>query len=124
MPLTDNPISSPIDTRTAYFRGRKLHGTAVKLPSDYRGVVIEHREESTSQPRGGDLEGEQGESGEEQQAQEGSMESKAEFDELVIWGHESIADATTDPYLRGMSEWVQLAEQVCVLCTFKYHLPS
>lgn len=43
----------------------------------------------------------------------GVLETQAEFDEMMIWGHESIADAASDPYIRGVEEWTMMAEQVC-----------
>lgn len=36
----------------------------------------------------------------------------AEFDEMVVWGAESMADAATDPYVRSMEEWLQVAESI------------
>lgn len=42
----------------------------------------------------------------------GSLETKAEFDELVVWGHEATADASADPYVRSVEEWLTVAEQV------------
>lgn len=42
----------------------------------------------------------------------GLLETKAEFEELVIWGHESIADASADPYVRCMDEWMSLSGKV------------
>lgn len=43
----------------------------------------------------------------------GALEARAEFKEMVIWGHESVAEASADPYVRGVDEWVKLAGQVC-----------
>lgn len=43
----------------------------------------------------------------------GALEKQAEFEEMVIWGHESMADAVSDPYARGVEEWVHLSSQVC-----------
>jgi hypothetical protein len=40
------------------------------------------------------------------------MQITAEFDEMVVWGHESVADASSDPYVRSMEEWLQVANQV------------
>lgn len=42
----------------------------------------------------------------------GALETRAEFDEMVIWGHESTAEASSDPYIRGVEEWMKLSEQV------------
>lgn len=42
----------------------------------------------------------------------GGLAVLAEFDEVVVWGHQSTADATTDPYVRSMDEWVALSDKV------------
>lgn len=42
----------------------------------------------------------------------GTMQVKAGFHEVVVWGHESLADTATDPYVRSMEEWVQVAEKI------------
>ena len=42
----------------------------------------------------------------------GAMEITAEFDNVVVWGHEAIADATADPYVRGVDEWLNVANKV------------
>jgi len=43
---------------------------------------------------------------------QGSLQVKAQFDEIVIWNHESAGDATADPYIRGMEEWLALSEEI------------
>lgn len=43
----------------------------------------------------------------------GAVHTRAEFDEVVIWGHESGTDATSDPYVRAVEEWLAVADQVC-----------
>jgi hypothetical protein len=40
------------------------------------------------------------------------VEETAIFDEVMIWGHEKIADAIEDPYTKGMEEWITFAEAV------------
>jgi ribonuclease H2 subunit C len=100
---------------TAYFRGRKLHGKNVKVPEGYRGVVASSTEEKL--PRAfqqGEEEAEQDEDG-EVILEVGIIEEKAEFGEVMIWGHEVLPDAVADPYVKGMEEWVAFAEQVRVL---------
>ena len=42
------------------------------------------------------------------------MQVTAGFDEMVVWGHEEIASAEADPYIRSIEEWLQVADQVCV----------
>lgn len=95
-------------TRTAYFRGRKLQGKSVKLPEGHRGVVaVASAAEEPSRPAEDagviDLDAE---------TPQGSLQVQAEFDEMVVWGHETTADASADPYLRGAEEWLALAEKV------------
>jgi Ribonuclease H2 non-catalytic subunit (Ylr154p-like) len=40
------------------------------------------------------------------------MEEHASFDEIVVWGHEALPDASADPYVKSMEEWVEFAGQV------------
>lgn len=95
----------------AYFRGRKLHGKALKVPEGYRGVVVdkteppEPRAPRPDEPEVVDLDA-------EDEMPLGMLDTKAEFDEIVIWGHESMADTTSDPYVRGVQEWMKVAEKV------------
>lgn len=100
--------------QTAYMRGRKLHGKAVKLPAGYYGTVVEKTDtKPESTPRDmGDDDVEVAEDPEDQ-LEVGAMRGKAAFDELLIWGHESTSDSVADPYVRGMEEWIAFAEEVC-----------
>ncbi|KAK0714796.1 ribonuclease H2, subunit C [Lasiosphaeris hirsuta] len=93
-------------TTTAYFRGRKLHGKSVKLPKDYRGVVAAPAPKGDEKEKAVDFVDVDAESG-----KTASLNVQAEFDEMVIWGHEAVAD-TADPYVRGMEEWLALADQI------------
>ena len=93
---------------TAYFRGRKLHGKTVALPQQYRGVVVERKANEPQNPTEGV------EDRDEQTVEIGTMKVTAGFDEIVVWGHEEVASAEADPYIRSIEEWLQIAEQVCV----------
>lgn len=84
------------------------------MPEGYRGVLVEKQDAQKPEPQRRldepevvDLEAE-----EEDELPLGALETQAEFDEMVIWGHESMADAVSDPYARGVEEWVQLSSQV------------
>ncbi|KAK3353672.1 ribonuclease H2, subunit C [Lasiosphaeria hispida] len=92
-------------TTTAYFRGRKLHGKTVKLPEGYRGVV------AAPAPKGDGKDGAAGVVHVDASKGTASLNVQAEFDEMVVWGHEAVADAG-DPYVRGMEEWLALADQI------------
>lgn len=96
-------------TNVAYFRGRKLHGKTVPLPEQCRGVVVE-RKANEQQPEQGD--------GDEDSAvvEVGTMQVTADFDEMVVWGHEAVADAAGDPCVRSIEEWLQVADKVSSEC--------
>ncbi|KAK1700178.1 ribonuclease H2 non-catalytic subunit-domain-containing protein [Colletotrichum godetiae] len=102
-----NPTKSEDGKTVAYFRGRKLHGTTVNLPEQYRGVVMERSAKVETQQ----LEGED-EEVEGDLVELGTMEAKAEFDEMVIWGHEARAEEASDPYVRSIEEWLDVAESI------------
>ncbi|KAK2034541.1 ribonuclease H1/H2 small subunit [Colletotrichum zoysiae] len=104
-----NPVQSEDGKPLAYFRGRKLHGTTVKLPEQYRGVVVERSDKVETQQ----LEDEgEGEGAQGDLVELGTMDVKAEFDEMVIWGHESSAEAASDPYVRSIEEWLTVAQSI------------
>ncbi|RDW69710.1 hypothetical protein BP6252_08730 [Coleophoma cylindrospora] len=94
--------------RTAYFRGRKLNAKTLKVPEGYRGVVLSATDRILPRPEIAQ--------GEEEEAEDvpeiGIMEEEAEFDEVMVWGHDTLPDATADPYTKGMEEWIAFAEQI------------
>ncbi|KAI6369280.1 hypothetical protein MCOR25_004461 [Pyricularia grisea] len=105
------PTESQDGRKTAFFRGRKLHGKTIKVPEGYKGIVVERgpddepAESRPDEPVTIDVDT-------EEKVATTTLDTKAEFEEMVIWGHESTADASSDPYVRGVEEWVNLAEQV------------
>ncbi|KAL2761114.1 hypothetical protein ACRALDRAFT_1073328 [Sodiomyces alcalophilus JCM 7366] len=105
------------DNKTAYFRGRKLQGRSVRLPDGYRGVVVEKQSENQPTEREArrhldEVNGHEQEEDEGEKEKLGAMQITAKFDQVVVWGHESTANAETDPHVRGMEEWVQVAERI------------
>lgn len=105
------PTESDDGKKTAFFRGKKLHGKSLKVPEGYKGIVVGARPEeelaecTADEPMAIDCDA-------EEKAATTILDAKAEFEEMVIWGHETTADASSDPYVRGVEEWVALAEQV------------
>ncbi|KAH7035509.1 ribonuclease H2 non-catalytic subunit-domain-containing protein [Microdochium trichocladiopsis] len=98
----------------AYLRGRKLYGKTVKLPEGYYGAVAS-RQEKKKQPGEDDdhamnLDDGDDESSEEPQV--ASLRNEGVFDEFVVWGHESVADAGADAYVRSIEEWIGFAEKL------------
>ena len=95
----------------AYFRGRKLHGKQMKVPKGYRGVVVSSTDRilpKTAPPIEDDDVVEI-----EEEVDVKIMEEQSEFDHIMLWGHEALPDEIADPYIRGIEEWIALAEQVC-----------
>ena len=104
--------------KTAYFRGRKLHGKTMKLPAGYHGAVVEKGEPKPvdADAINGDGDAEIPEEDREEPLEVGALSGKTSFDEIVVWGHEAVADSSDDPYVRGVEEWISFAEQVSSAC--------
>ncbi|KAI1845847.1 hypothetical protein JX265_011258 [Neoarthrinium moseri] len=107
-----SPAENSDGSKVAYLRGRKLRGKAVTLPEGYYGSVAEKGDKKREIP---------GEDGMDRDAdveelpeaiEVARLNGKAQFDEFVIWGHESTADSSADPYVRSIEEWVSFAEQI------------
>ncbi|KAI0177961.1 ribonuclease H2, subunit C [Pestalotiopsis sp. NC0098] len=107
-----NPTEDADNTKTAYIRGRKLHGKTVKLPSGYYGSVAEKGETKREMPASDAIDNTSELEELPEPMEIAPLSSKAQFDDLVIWGHESSADSATDPYLRSMEEWISFSEQI------------
>ncbi|OWP06827.1 hypothetical protein B2J93_3823 [Marssonina coronariae] len=104
-------------TKTAYFRGRKLHGKTLALPPSHRGVVASATERvlpaaepaaASGKPAGAEEEGQEPEPEPEVKI----VEERASFDEVVVWGHEVLPDGMADPYVRGLEDWIAFAAQI------------
>ncbi|KAF3767524.1 hypothetical protein M406DRAFT_252304 [Cryphonectria parasitica EP155] len=108
--------------RTAHFRGRELHGKPLKVPDGYHGAIMVKKDAPEPEaPKPGapevvDLDAE------EEDLPLGALETRAEFEEMVIWGHESTAEVSSDPYVRGIEEWMKLSAQVRIMATENWNL--
>lgn len=91
----------------AYFRGRRLHGTTLKLPENYTGAVVQTTEKTLPQKA---RRAEDDEENEEEQVEVKIAETLGEFDEVVVWGHGGVVDEKEDVYVRGVREWIEFAE--------------
>lgn len=108
-------------TKTAYFRGRKLYGRAARVPQGYKGVVLvgsqnilePKKENAVERTRDSEMEENiEGDEGDEEDEDEVKiMEEVGEFGEVIVWGHEAIAD-DEDVYVRSLEEWIGVAESV------------
>lgn len=49
---------------------------------------------------------------EEDRIEETVSEEVATFDGVMVWDHGTMPDESSDPYLRGVEEWISFAETV------------
>jgi len=83
----------------------------VKIPEGYKGVILSSTDQKlTKEPQTSEGEEELDEN--EQSEDIGILEEQAEFDVVMVWGHEALPDESTDPYVRGVEQWIAFAEQV------------
>lgn len=84
----------------------------MKIPEGYKGVVLSsstHSSEANDTYSGRRARKDEDD---EDVIEESIMEEKADFEDLMVWGHEASPDEATDPYLRGIQEWIAFAEVV------------
>ena len=45
------------------------------------------------------------------------------FEKFIVWGHDSLPDATSDPHIKGVQEWIAFAQKVgsTTLAQFSAH---
>ncbi|PWY92895.1 ribonuclease H2 subunit C [Aspergillus heteromorphus CBS 117.55] len=92
--------------QTAYFRGRKLRGRRVAIPEGYEGIVATPSDRvMPSTQTSADVEVEETEPEEPVKV----LEKQGTFDEYVVWGHEWVP-AADDSFVKGVEEWIKLAE--------------
>ena len=92
------------------------------MPAGYQGYVLEKSTE-LMQPESRSSEAIPGDEQEREEEQElpgeiHIMAAKAQFDEIMVWAHEAVPD-DDDPYVRGIHDWIGLAEAVSMNGTFK-----
>ncbi|PYI02552.1 ribonuclease H2 subunit C [Aspergillus sclerotiicarbonarius CBS 121057] len=102
-PLTDE---NDQNQQTAYFRGRKLRGRRVAIPEGYQGVIVTPTDRvMPATPTSADVEVEEVIPEEPVKV----LEKQGTFDEFVVWGHEWVP-AADDSFVKGVEEWIKLAE--------------
>ncbi|KAH7130389.1 ribonuclease H2, subunit C [Dendryphion nanum] len=106
------PETDPQGKDHAYFRGRHLHGTAVPLPANYAGAVLNVTEKDLPETPGDksgvdeDPEGED----DDMKVEVKIAEQIGTFDEMMVWKHGSVVDEKADIYVRSVEEWIGFAE--------------
>lgn len=96
-------------TRTAHFRGRRLRGRVIQLPSSHHGLVLKATERTIiepSLPLNDDDE-------EEPEIPEPIkiVEEVSRVEEMITWGHDQLP-ASDDSFVRGVEEWIAFAEAI------------
>ncbi|KXS93811.1 hypothetical protein AC578_5120 [Pseudocercospora eumusae] len=89
-----NPSSS---SSTSSFRGRKLLAQTLVLPEKYTGLILQKTDATSQQD-------------EEEDVKE--VKTIGSFSDVVIWGHEVQPDRKEDVYVRGVEEWIWVAEGI------------
>ena len=100
-----------------HFRGRRLVGAEVRVPAGYRGVALRVADGGAvgpgpDGPGAGRVPGGDGEEDEEDAVETGWTEQVAEFERMVVWRHDVVADRADDRYVRGVEEWIGFATTV------------
>ncbi|KAK8650315.1 hypothetical protein V6N13_139960 [Hibiscus sabdariffa] len=80
----------------AHFRGRKLQGTTISLPNGYSGYVLAKKISGKRK------------SCDASEGNSDNWETKANFDKLTYWNHDS-PPSKDDPFLRSF-HWFAVAE--------------
>lgn len=72
--------------------------------------MIVQRQEGAASKEAENLDDDQADGSDD--AQEGKLQISGEFRDMTIWGHESVADSSSDCHIRGMEEWMQVSRKV------------
>ncbi|KAK6499782.1 hypothetical protein TWF481_010140 [Arthrobotrys musiformis] len=110
-PATDSTPAA--ETHTSYFRGRKLVGTKVLVPDGYKGRVLIAPDSNAplSGTQKKELLYQDDENDDEGDIEESSQWTTASsFSEIMVWGHEVAVDGTQDGVVRGVEEWMGMAQ--------------
>ncbi|KAJ5894508.1 Ribonuclease H2 subunit C, partial [Penicillium taxi] len=101
------PEENGDEAQTVHFRGRKLLGRRVAVPEGYQGVIATRTDKvlPSQNQQAADEEA-------EPEQPVGVIETQGTFDEVIVWGHESLPLAD-DTFVKGVEEWVKFAEKVC-----------
>ena len=125
--LKEAELRSPDGEPVAYFRGRKLKGKEVRVPTGYRGVAVKKNSEEgrdavedRRRRRRNEYTNEYGDEvgEEEEEEQVAVLEEVAAFEEVVVWDHEKVVE-DDDGIVKGLAEWIRFAEAVSLV--FKNH---
>ncbi|KIW21084.1 hypothetical protein PV08_01663 [Exophiala spinifera] len=113
-----SPRDEKDQTKTAYFRGRRLRGRVIAIPQGYHGVVARSTDRYLPQPPkprptytavDEDIEIEDEE--EEPPEPVKVLEEVTTFDDVIVWGHDQVP-SQDDAFVKGLEEWISFAEAI------------
>ncbi|KAG0123826.1 ribonuclease H2, subunit C [Tuber indicum] len=99
-------------TKVAHFRGRKLVGKPVSLPEGYSGHILAVTDEA---PKGAIEKSKRNRPMEEEGEEKREVKvfkGLANFDDVVVWGHDIAPEEGGEYVVKGMNEWVGLASKI------------
>ncbi|SMR58556.1 unnamed protein product [Zymoseptoria tritici ST99CH_1A5] len=117
-----DPATSTTKVPTVYLRGRKLLAKRLPLPAGYTGHLLQKTntilpvKPKMRVPRHRqDVEDDEEDEEEEEElpAEVKVVEEKGRFEEILVWGHESVpSEDGEDVFVRGLGEWVGWANRI------------
>ena len=93
----------------------------MNVPEGYRGVVVRKTDrilprtsavEAISAFGAAEDEEDQDDEEDEPQQEVKVMDEVGQFDQIMVWGHESLPVDGEDPYMKGMQEWIKFSRAV------------
>ncbi|KAL7276314.1 hypothetical protein RUND412_000728 [Rhizina undulata] len=99
--------SAKDDTKTTYFRGRKLQGKSIALPTGYSGHILEATDEVVNSSDMNDRDGEV-----DDEPETKNFKSRASFSEITVWGHETAPEHDSDGVFKGLNEWIAFSSKI------------
>ncbi len=101
--------STPAGGSEAYFRGRQLLGKELPIPDGHVGLLYDSSRPGQTKPTNA----ESTEDTEDETIEEVRLfVEKARFDRLTVYENGRLPIDTSDPYMKGLQEWLALAEAV------------
>ncbi|KJZ79422.1 hypothetical protein HIM_00891 [Hirsutella minnesotensis 3608] len=103
------PTQAEDSNSAAYFRGRKLQAQALAVPVNYQGVLVERMpQEVNERSTGHQASREQ----DDDSVQVETMQVTGQFEKVLVWSHGASSDSSSDAFIRGINEWLQVADKI------------
>jgi ribonuclease H2 subunit C len=103
---------------TCALRGRKLRGLTLSLPNHYSGITllrpsnIGHVFLPADTATRFDRTKYEDDDEEDEAIEKSTWQSDEKFNKLTIWEHQALPDRGVDPWIKGIEEWIPMADVV------------